>query len=255
MNTGLIRKFVKHLRTWEAGTVKTRKVTTSKLEDRGTLCMFVGYAINHDSRVYRMWNRETNRIIISRDVIWLKRMFFERPVPIADVIVAPTFTNEVWEGNDNEDIVDPSIDKSNDEDDDGSDSEKESEEDTDDKIETDDENVSANSANSENNNPKVYTTRSGRGSKAPTRLNEEMGQPKKITNEISNLTHAERNYLAHLVLMQGLNIDQNNNNEISCMALMKDEDDDDIFLVGIDNSFGNTMKQWYQRIKKNGIQL
>ena len=48
-------KFVKYLRTWgEVGTVKTRKVTTSKLEDRGTLCMLVGYAINHDSGVYRM---------------------------------------------------------------------------------------------------------------------------------------------------------------------------------------------------------
>ena len=109
-------------------------------------------------------------------------MFFERPAPVADVIVAPTFTNEVWEGNDKEDIVDPSIDKSN-ENDDSSDSEIDSDvdkEDTDDEIETNDENVSA---NSENNNPKIYKTRSGRESKAPTRLIEEMGQPKKITNE------------------------------------------------------------------------
>jgi len=43
--------------------------------------MFVGYATNHDGDVYRMWNSETDRVMISRDVIWLKRMFFENVSP------------------------------------------------------------------------------------------------------------------------------------------------------------------------------
>ena len=84
-NTDL--KFAKYLRTWgETGTVKTRRVTTSKIEDRGTTCMFVGYAINHDSAVYRMWNEETNRVIVSRDVIWLRRMFYVQPDTVPDII-------------------------------------------------------------------------------------------------------------------------------------------------------------------------
>gem|GEM_PF-6951265 len=75
---GKLPRFAKHLRTWgEAGTVKTITKKVSKVLDRGIQCMFVGYAVNHDGDVYRMWNQETDRVMISRDVIWLKRMYFE----------------------------------------------------------------------------------------------------------------------------------------------------------------------------------
>ena len=50
--------------------------TTVKLKNNGTTCMFVGYAINHKPDVYRMWDPFTNRVHTSRDVIWLKKMFF-----------------------------------------------------------------------------------------------------------------------------------------------------------------------------------
>ena len=39
--------------------------------------MMVGYSVNHSDGVYRMWNPSSNRILISRDVVWLKRMYFQ----------------------------------------------------------------------------------------------------------------------------------------------------------------------------------
>jgi len=79
---GKLPRFAKHLRTWgEAGTVKTITTKVSKVLDRGIQCMFVGCAMNHDGDVYRMWNPETDRVMISRDVIWLKRMSFENVRP------------------------------------------------------------------------------------------------------------------------------------------------------------------------------
>jgi hypothetical protein len=72
-------EFAKHLRTWgEAGTVKIKTKTTPKLADRGVQCMFVGYALNHPGDCYRMWDPETGGIRETRDVIWMKRMFFTK---------------------------------------------------------------------------------------------------------------------------------------------------------------------------------
>jgi hypothetical protein len=67
-----------NLRTWgEAGVVKEGK--DGKTGDRGIAMMFVGYPNNRESDSVRMWNRSTNRVVVTRDVIWLKRMFFTRP--------------------------------------------------------------------------------------------------------------------------------------------------------------------------------
>ena len=74
---GKIPKFAKYLRTWgEAGVVTTKAEVQPKPKDRGTTCMFIGYADDHDGDVYKMWNPETNRLLEPRDVIWLRRMFF-----------------------------------------------------------------------------------------------------------------------------------------------------------------------------------
>lgn len=72
--------FAKHLRTWggEAGTVKTNTDTTPKVKDRGIPCMFVGHALQHPDDTYRMWNPETGGVHQTRDVIWMKRMFYEK---------------------------------------------------------------------------------------------------------------------------------------------------------------------------------
>jgi hypothetical protein len=75
--TGTIPSFAKHLRKWgEAGTVKIKTTTTPKLEERGITCMFVGYPDNHAGDTYEMLNLETRRVMITRDVIWLNRMYF-----------------------------------------------------------------------------------------------------------------------------------------------------------------------------------
>jgi hypothetical protein len=52
----------------------TKDKIQSKLTTRGSPCIFVGYAENHSRDVYRMLNLETNAIIESRDIIWLKTM-------------------------------------------------------------------------------------------------------------------------------------------------------------------------------------
>ena len=222
--------FAKYLRTWgEAGTVKTRRVTTSKIEERGTTCMLVGYAINHDSGVYRMWNETTNRVIVSRDVIWLKRMYFLQPTVVPDIINEPTFTNEVWEGTDNdgdEGNVDPLIAESREEPEDETtdDEENHSEESETDDIENENE---VNEPNPPEASRNVTTTRSGREIRPPSRLIEEIG----------NVTNAERNYLAQIIMMQD-DIYRAKQNNIVCMALIKDEEEYE--LVGVGNNFENT---------------
>ena len=70
-------KFTYYLRVWgEGGVVKLKKIGTPKLENRGEVCMFVGYAINHTSDCYRMYNESTDQVYLSRDIRWLNRMYF-----------------------------------------------------------------------------------------------------------------------------------------------------------------------------------
>jgi hypothetical protein len=67
------------LRTWrESGTVKIKTDTTPKIADRGIQCVFVGYSKDHDGDCFEMWYPKTNRIYISRDVIWLNRMHYTK---------------------------------------------------------------------------------------------------------------------------------------------------------------------------------
>lgn len=64
-----------HLRTFgEKGivTLHPGKTIKAKLDDRGIECIFVGYATNHAGNVYRMLNPRTNKVLITRDVRWLK---------------------------------------------------------------------------------------------------------------------------------------------------------------------------------------
>jgi hypothetical protein len=58
----------------EVGAVTTKDKFQSKLTNHGSPCTFVGYAENHSRDVYRMLNLDTNSIIESRDIIWLKKM-------------------------------------------------------------------------------------------------------------------------------------------------------------------------------------
>jgi hypothetical protein len=50
--------------------VTTKNKMQEKLSDKGTVCVFVGYAVNHADYVYRLLNSKTKSIIKSRDIVW-----------------------------------------------------------------------------------------------------------------------------------------------------------------------------------------
>jgi len=50
-----------------------------KLADRGKNCMMIGYAHDHGGDTYRMWDKNMGRVHVSRDVVWMRRMYFPSP--------------------------------------------------------------------------------------------------------------------------------------------------------------------------------
>ena len=87
--------YEKHLRTFgELGVVTVQPGGTikSKLEDRGTKSMFLGYAANHAGNVYRMLNLKTNKVLITRDVKWL------------DTFKDRTVRENIYQPDDDEDL-------------------------------------------------------------------------------------------------------------------------------------------------------
>jgi hypothetical protein len=70
-----LSSWTKNLWTFgEAGTVKEGK--QGKVLDRGETMMFVGYNQKYGQNSYRMYNPKMSRVVITRDIIWLGRMFF-----------------------------------------------------------------------------------------------------------------------------------------------------------------------------------
>jgi hypothetical protein len=53
----------------------TKDKIQGKLSNKGTVCVFVGYAVNHADDVYRLLNAKTKSIIKSRDVMWLNKSY------------------------------------------------------------------------------------------------------------------------------------------------------------------------------------
>lgn len=77
---GIMPSYAKNLRTWgEAGVVKLKTSTTPKMLNKGVTAMFVGYPDNHPSDCFLMYNPVTKSEHTSRDVIWLRRMFYNPP--------------------------------------------------------------------------------------------------------------------------------------------------------------------------------
>ena len=75
---GKIPKYSSHLRTFgEMGIVANRKKIQGKLQNKGVLSVFVGYAENHAGDVFKFFNTETKKIFQSRDVTWLNKMYGE----------------------------------------------------------------------------------------------------------------------------------------------------------------------------------
>ena len=73
----ILPRWVNHMRTFgKAGTVRTGEY--GKVGDRGVTMMMVGYADNHEGNCFRMFNPLRNSIIESRNVTWLRRMYYPR---------------------------------------------------------------------------------------------------------------------------------------------------------------------------------
>jgi hypothetical protein len=74
---GKLPSFASYLKTFgEAGTVTTGK--DGKVGNRGVTLIFVGYADKHGGYCYRMFNRHTRMISETRDVTFLRRMYYPR---------------------------------------------------------------------------------------------------------------------------------------------------------------------------------
>eukprot|EP00957_Ditylum_brightwellii_P137368 10473021-Ditylum_brightwellii.AAC.1 len=89
---GELPRWSKALQTWgEAEVVKVKTQTMPKSSNKGTTCMFVGYATNHADGVYIMWNSTTNRVHVSQDITWLKQVFYEKKVeePEISIVITP----------------------------------------------------------------------------------------------------------------------------------------------------------------------
>ena len=88
--SGKLPAYVNYLKTWgEAGTVKLKNKTTTKIRDQGITCMFVGYAKQHSGDCYRMLNIKTMGVHETRDIIWLHRMFFKPIAPNLEHNIIP----------------------------------------------------------------------------------------------------------------------------------------------------------------------
>jgi hypothetical protein len=70
---------LKYLRTWgEAGTVKLKSRSHTKLDDCGYTCIFVGYSTAHAGDTYRMWDPRSRRVNFTRDIRWLNKIYFDQ---------------------------------------------------------------------------------------------------------------------------------------------------------------------------------
>ena len=54
-----------------------KKVGRTKIYPRGKISLFVGYSTQHAGVVYRLLNPKTSRVIHSRDVKWIGKMWAE----------------------------------------------------------------------------------------------------------------------------------------------------------------------------------
>ena len=69
--------WVKNFHTWgEAGTVSLKEGKHPKMKNKGIKMMFVGYPDNHPADCFTMWDPQTERTHFTRDVIFLRKLYF-----------------------------------------------------------------------------------------------------------------------------------------------------------------------------------
>ena len=77
---GVDAKYAKHLKVFGEMCVVAdtdNKVGSTKIDLRGKISLFVGYSTQHAGDVYRLLSPKTSRVIHSRDVKWIGKMWAE----------------------------------------------------------------------------------------------------------------------------------------------------------------------------------
>ena len=109
--------FTKNLRTWgKAGVAKLFNKRSPKIFERGFTCMFVGYPNNHASDTYCMWDPRSTQVHVTRDVTWLKKMYFPKIHTEVDTLVeyVQHENTKLPNGNDNKGDDDDKLNDNND---------------------------------------------------------------------------------------------------------------------------------------------
>jgi hypothetical protein len=71
-------KFFEIIKNFGEVCVRTvRKGHQEKLENKGDLCLMIGYPKDHYHDTFRLFNIDTRKVVESRDVRWLNKMFRE----------------------------------------------------------------------------------------------------------------------------------------------------------------------------------
>ena len=83
-------KWAQHMRVLgEAGTVTVKTKMHLAFYNKGMICMFLGYAENHDGDCYQMWHESTSRCFETRDVMFLHRMHYQREQTANELTIEP----------------------------------------------------------------------------------------------------------------------------------------------------------------------
>ena len=92
--TGSLPNWTAHPRIWgEAGIVKLIGDNDSRDTNRGTECVFVDYPnTSMSDDTVRMWDPETERIHETRDVTWMKRMYFPAIANVPELLIDAAIT-------------------------------------------------------------------------------------------------------------------------------------------------------------------
>ena len=71
----MYRKYLRSSQEIAVAANHERKSTRTKIEQRGKVAMFVGYADDHTGDVYRFLHLKTQHVILSRDARWMNIMW------------------------------------------------------------------------------------------------------------------------------------------------------------------------------------
>ena len=75
---GVNPSWIHNMRTFgEVGIVYINQKIKSKLQNRGTACLFIGYADDHSGKVYKFYNPRTRGCLLSRTVVWINKTYDE----------------------------------------------------------------------------------------------------------------------------------------------------------------------------------